>query len=57
MFPGMAEIRKGYLYDSGKPGLGMDLNEELAAKYPLGEIRGGGAYPTDRMLDGTVVKP
>jgi mannonate dehydratase len=57
LFPGMGEIRKGYLYDSGKPGLGLDINEETAAKYPLGEIRGGGAYRTDRTLDGTVVKP
>jgi mannonate dehydratase len=57
LFPGMGEIRKGYLYDSGKPGLGLDINEEIAAKYPLGEIRGGGAYRTDRTLDGTVVKP
>jgi len=57
MFPGIGEIRKGYLYDSGKPGLGLDINEELAAKYPFGQIRGGGAYKTDRTLDGTVIKP
>ena len=57
MFPGMGEIRKGYLYDSGKPGLGLDINEELAAKYALGRIRNGGAYKTDRTLDGTVIKP
>ena len=57
MFPGMGEIRKGYLYGSGKPGLGVDINEELAAKNPLGPIPGGGAYPTDRTIDGTVVKP
>ncbi len=57
MFPGMAEIRKGYLYDSGKPGLGVDINEELAAKNPLGPFPDGGAYPTDRTIDGTVVKP
>ncbi len=57
MFPGIGEIRRGYLYDSGKPGLGIDINEELAAKYPLGPIKGGGAYPTDRKIDGTVVKP
>ena len=53
----MGEIRKGYLYGSGAPGLGLDINEELAAKYPLAEISGGGAYPTDRAIDGTVVKP
>ena len=57
LFPGIGEIRKGYLYGSGKPGLGLDLDEGIAAKYPLGEIKGGGAYPTDRMVDGTVVKP
>ena len=57
ILPGMGEIRKGYLYGSGAPGLGLDINEEVAAKYPLGEISGGGAYPTDRAIDGTVVKP
>ena len=57
MFPGMGEIRKGYLYGSGKPGLGVDINEELAARNPLGPIPDGGAYPTDRTIDGTVVKP
>jgi mannonate dehydratase len=57
MMPGAAQIRKGYLYDSGKPGLGIDLREEIAAKYPLGEIKGGGIYPTDRAMDGSVVKP
>jgi mannonate dehydratase len=57
LFPGMGEIRKGYLYGSGKPGMGLDINMELAAKYPLGPIRDGGAYKTDRTLDGTVSKP
>ena len=57
ILPGMGEIRKGYLYDSGLPGLGLDINEEAAAKYPMTEARNGGAYGTDRMIDGTVVKP
>jgi mannonate dehydratase len=57
LFPGMAQIRKGYLYDSGKPGLGLEINEQIAAKYPLGEIRGGGAYKTDRTIDGKVIIP
>jgi len=57
MMPGCAEIRKGYLYGSGKPGLGIDINEQIAAKYPLREIRDGGAYPTDRTLEGSVVRP
>ena len=57
MFPGMGEIRKGYLYGSGKPGMGLDIDMNLVAKYPLGPMRGGGAYKTDRTLDGTVTKP
>jgi mannonate dehydratase len=42
ILPGTGEIRKGYLYGSGLPGLGLDINEELAAMYPIGEIRNGG---------------
>jgi mannonate dehydratase len=34
MFPGLPEVRKGYLYPNDQPGLGIDINEELAAKYP-----------------------
>jgi mannonate dehydratase len=57
MMPGAAQIRKGYLYGSGNPGLGIDINEQVAAKYPLQEIRNGGTYRTDRTLDGAVVRP
>ena len=31
--------------------------EEMAAKYPIVEPRNGGAYGTDRAIDGAVVKP
>jgi mannonate dehydratase len=57
LFPGMGQIRKGYLYDSGKPGLGLEIDEAVAAKHPLGDIRGGGAYKTDRTIEGRVIKP
>jgi mannonate dehydratase len=57
MLPGTPQIRKGYMYGSGRPGLGIDINEEMAAKYPITEPRNGGAYGTDRAVDGTVVKP
>jgi mannonate dehydratase len=57
MLPGTPEIRKGYMYGNHKPGLGIDINEELAAKYPIGEPRNGGAYGTERALDGTVIIP
>jgi len=55
--PGTAEIRKGYMYGSGKPGLGIDINEEIAARYPITEPRNGGAYGTDRTVNGTVILP
>jgi mannonate dehydratase len=57
MMPGCAQIRKGYLYGSGKPGLGIDLDEKIAAKYPLQPITDGGPYRLDRTLDGALVKP
>lgn len=57
MMPGCAEIRRGYLYGSGKPGLGIDINETLAAKYPLGEARDGAPYSLDRTMDGALTKP
>ncbi len=57
MLPGCAEIRGGYLYGSGKPGLGIEINEQLAAKYALESIKDGSPYPLDRTMDGALVKP
>jgi mannonate dehydratase len=57
MLPGCAEIRGGYLYGSGKPGLGIDIDENLAAKYPLAPITDGSPYSLDRTMDGALVKP
>jgi mannonate dehydratase len=34
VFPGSPELRDGYVYANEKPGLGIDINETLAAKYP-----------------------
>ena len=34
VFPGTPEQRNGYLYPNDKPGLGIDINEDLAKKYP-----------------------
>ena len=34
LFPGCPEIRKGIRYANDKPGLGIDLDEKVAAKYP-----------------------
>ena len=35
VFPGAPEIRDGMLWCNEKPGLGIDVNETLAAKYPI----------------------
>ncbi len=35
VFPGAPEIRKGMLWCNEKPGLGIDIDESLAAKYPI----------------------
>lgn len=37
VFPGTPEVRNGYMYPNDKPGLGIDVNEELAAKYPCAD--------------------
>jgi mannonate dehydratase len=34
VFPGAPEIRNGVMYPNDKPGLGIDINETLAARYP-----------------------
>jgi mannonate dehydratase len=34
MFPGLPEVRNGYMYPNEKPGLGIEIDEKLAAKYP-----------------------
>ncbi len=57
VFPGCPEIRDGSLWSNEQPGLGIDLNEALAAKYPFPEHVFNGAWPEIRQPDGTVVKP
>ncbi len=57
ILPGTAEIRKGYLYGSGKPGLGIDIDEAAAARFPIRIPHDGGPYRLDRGVDGSVVKP
>ena len=48
-------MNKGYAYLSDKPGLGVDINEKEAAKYP---VNGGiPSWTLARTPDGTAVKP
>ncbi len=57
MMPGTAEIRGGYLYGSDKPGLGIDIDEKIAAKYPLIDDHHNADWTSVRGMDGSVVKP
>jgi mannonate dehydratase len=34
VFPGTPEVRNGYMYANDRPGLGVEIDEKLAAKYP-----------------------
>jgi mannonate dehydratase len=58
VFPGCPTLKDGYYHANDKPGLGIDLDEKLAAKFPIKDDP-----PFDmhwgnlRRRDGTVVKP
>jgi mannonate dehydratase len=55
VFPGSPELRDGYVYANDKPGLGIDINEELAAKYPCKNIVT--RWTQTRIPDGTANTP
>jgi len=55
MFPGLPEVRDGYMYPNDKPGLGIEINEKLAAKYPCtDEIE---QWTQTRWPDGSPARP
>ncbi len=56
MFPGTPEIRDGYMWSNGKPGLGIDIDEEMAARFPHPE-QPTSTFDNVRRADGTVVTP
>lgn len=58
VFPGCPELKDGYLWANDQPGLGIDIDEKAAAKYPIQDdppfdFRWGEL----RRADGTVTKP
>lgn len=57
LLPGTARLKGGYLYGNNTPGLGIDINEAMAAKYPLPQPSGADDWKTVRSLDGSTVKP
>ncbi len=57
VFPGCPEIRDGALWPNERPGLGVDIDEAQAAKYPFPEHPLNGAWPPIRQPDGSVTRP
>ena len=53
VFPGTPVIKNGFLYLNEAPGLGIDLNEKEAAKYPC-ELEGGNFGPK-RSMNGSII--
>ncbi len=56
IFPGCPYVEDGYMYVNEAPGLGVDINEELALKYPLPEKQLN-SWTQVRKSDGTAIRP
>ena len=50
VFPHGYRFEEGCLYLSDEPGLGVDIDEELAARYPYKPM----SLPVNRLEDGTL---
>jgi mannonate dehydratase len=50
VFPHTYWYEDGYLHPGDEPGLGVDIDEELAAQYPYKPA----ALPVNRLQDGTL---
>ncbi|MHB0857151.1 MAG: enolase C-terminal domain-like protein [Anaerolineae bacterium] len=57
VFPGCPEVRDGHMWPNDQPGLGVDIDEKEAARYPYPADALNGMWSEVRRLDGTVVRP
>ena len=55
VFPGCPEIRGGFMYPNDQPGLGIDIDESLAACYPC--VDGIDEWTQARWPDGSQARP
>lgn len=55
MFSGLPKVEDGYLYPNERPGLGIDIDEKLAAKHPCEEIVE--QWTQTRLPDGSPARP
>lgn len=55
VFPGCPEFKDGYVYVNDKPGIGMDIDEKAALKFPCDNTLP--EWTLARLPDGTPAKP
>ena len=55
MFPGTPRVIDGYMYPNDQPGLGIDIDEELAARYPCEDTVE--LWTQTRLPDGSPARP
>jgi mannonate dehydratase len=55
MFPGLPVVEGGYLYANDLPGLGIDIDEQLARQFPVQDVVE--EWTQTRLPDGTPVRP
>ena len=55
VFPGLPEYKDGYVYPNDKPGLGVDINETEAKKYPCENTIT--TWTQTRNPDGSLITP
>jgi mannonate dehydratase len=55
VFPGLPECRRGYVYANDQPGLGVELDERQAAKYPC--VNSVTTWTQTRLPDGSLQTP
>ena len=59
VFVGCPEVKNGYMLAQERPGLGIEVDEKLAAKFPIpaGPPNFDYSWGTTRHKDGTVIRP
>ncbi|MDJ0771235.1 MAG: enolase C-terminal domain-like protein [Ilumatobacter sp.] len=55
VFPGLPRVEQGYLYPNDLPGLGIDIDEQLAAAHPCDEAVE--QWTQTRLPDGSPARP
>jgi len=55
VFPGSPELRNGYLYPNDRPGLGIDIDEKAAARFP--PVPRLDTWSQARLPDGSLTRP